>query len=105
MTTYSQAMPAYSQADSTIRKTFNISEENALKMKKFLSPRKQTEFVNLALEHEFAKIERQQKLQALSLKVKNIKRIKASEPVVEALRKMRIERDSKLTIKGTSINS
>ena len=90
-------MSAYSQADRTIRKTFNISEDNAERMKKFLSPRKQTEFVNLALEHAFSRIEKEQKLKALSAKIQNIKRIKGTEPVVDTIRKLRNERDERLS--------
>ena len=90
-------MSAYSQANRTIRKTFNISEDNAEKMKKFLSPRKQTEFVNLALQHEFARIEKEQKLKNLSAKIKKIKRIKGAEPVLDTIRKLRDERDSRLS--------
>lgn len=90
-------MSAYSQAHQTVRKTFNISEDNAEKMKKFLSPRKQTEFVNLALEHEFLRIEKEQKLKGLSEKIQKIKRIKSTEAVVDTIRQLREERDEKLS--------
>ena len=63
-------MIAYSQKDLTIRKTFNISEANATSMAKLLSPRMQTEFVNQALTRELAKIEKQQRLESLSTKIR-----------------------------------
>ena len=90
-------MSAYSQANRTIRKTFNISEDNAEKMKKYLSSRKQTEFVNLALEHEFSRIEKEQKLKTLSAKIQKIKRIKGTEPVLDTIRNIRDQRESKLS--------
>ena len=85
-------MTAYSQANLTVRKTFNISQDNAERMQKFLSPRKQTEFVNQALEHEFARIEKAQKLKSLSAKIQTIKRVKGTEPAVDTIRRLRDER-------------
>ena len=85
-------MSAYSQTYLTVRKTFNISQDNAEKMKKFLSPRKQTEFVNQALEHEFARLEKAQKLKSLSAKIQRIKRVKGTEPAVDTIRRLRDER-------------
>ena len=90
-------MSAYSQADRTVRKTFNISDDNAQRMKKLLSPRKQTEFVNFALEHELSRIEKQQKLNALSAKIQTIKRIKGTEPVIDTIRKIREDREQRLS--------
>ena len=85
-------MTAYSQANLTVRKTFNISQDNAERMQKFLSPRKQTEFVNQALEHEFARLEKAQKLKSLSAKIQRIKRVKGTEPAVDTIRRLRDER-------------
>ena len=89
-------MSAYSQTYLTVRKTFNISQDNAERMKKFLSPRKQTEFVNQALEHEFSRIEKEQKLKSLSAKIQKIKRVKGTEQAVDTIRRLRNGRDRKL---------
>ena len=90
-------MTAYSQAHLTVRKTFNISQDNAERMQKFLPPRKQTEFVNQALEHEFARVEKAQKLKSLSAKIQTIKRVKGTEPAVDTIRRLRDERDRALS--------
>ena len=90
-------MIAYSQKDLTIRKTFNISEANAASMARLLSPRKQTEFVNQALARELARMEHQQRLESLSLRIKAIKRIKASESVLSAINTARNIRDAELS--------
>ena len=90
-------MIAYSQKDLTIRKTFNISEANAASMARLLSPRKQTEFVNKALARELARMEQQQRLESLSLRIKAIKRVKASESVLNAIDAARNTRDAELS--------
>ena len=90
-------MLTYSQKRQTIRKTFNISAVNTERMGRFLSPRKQTEFVNRALALELDKLERQQKLALLSNKINSIQRVKASEPVVSTIERIRSVRDASLS--------
>lgn len=77
---------------ATVRKTFQISEANAAKMRAHLSPRKQTVFVNQALAQAFAQLEKTEALAVLSTKLSNIKRIQSNESIVETLRAVRAER-------------
>ena len=83
--------------ENTVRKTFNISDENAEKMAKFLSQRKQTEFVNRAIRREFEhmqeEFDREKALKAMA-KIRKIRETmpKSNKPSEEVLRELRGER-------------
>jgi hypothetical protein len=81
----------FSEKQHTVRKTFNISEENAKRMKKLLSQRKQTEFVNQAIDNEFKKMAKLENIKTLKQMIKSITPVKSDVSIQDTLDEIRKE--------------
>jgi hypothetical protein len=87
--------------ENTVRKTFNISAINAEKMARILSQRKQTEFVNRAIEREFEHMQEMEDRQQALANLAKLRKIRASmpksaKPSEEVLRELRQGRSEHL---------